>query len=83
MVRVLPNSMLIIIHVYGPTEANLAVIWFIFTISLNMTRRCSVILPVFRALVISHQSRTIGFWRLGTGRLGPATTESLDHLASN
>jgi len=44
-----------IIHVYGTVAANLVVIWFIFTILLNLTCHCPEILHVFQALVISHR----------------------------
>ena len=61
VVRFLPNSVFIKIQVYGIMVANLVLIWFIFTILLNMIRWCPVILHVFQALVISH--RATALWR--------------------
>lgn len=52
----------LIIHASGMTVASFVMILFIFTILLNMTRCCLVILHGFKALVILH--RTTSFCSL-------------------
>src|SRR6218665_219618 len=55
VVHFFPKFLHTIIQVYERTAASLVMIQFIFTIRLNMTRCCPLILHVFKALAISHR----------------------------
>ena len=53
VVRFLPNFLHLVIQAYGTTVENLIMILFIFTILLNMTRSCPVLLHVLRGIITS------------------------------